>query len=117
MIPVIRAYAELRLINPRGSISAEAVTKYIEFEKTFPMTNCTGQELWNAIKKLVKDNHGTPPSKPTIYRWGQEIGVPMEKGDRIYTKGELRKWIGKLVGLSEFRLTVEFPGINKITAA
>lgn len=117
MIPVIRAYGELRLMNPKGLITAEAVTKYMEFEKCFPLVNCTGEDLWAAILKSVKDANDTPPSKNTIYRWGREIGVPITKSDRVYTKAELRKWIGKLVGLSEFRLIVRFPGIEKITAA
>ncbi len=97
VILLVRAYAQLKLLNPNRTIRLSDVQRYEFICSNLPQLSCNGAQLFEALQRLEPR-----PSKPTIYRWGQEIGVPFSV-DKIYTEFEIQQWVKKIASQTKFK--------------
>ncbi|NET62279.1 MAG: hypothetical protein F6K47_41090 [Symploca sp. SIO2E6] len=86
-LELVKAYAFMRSLYPKGAITKTKVMQYIAIKKHLPEFSCSGKELQEVLQCLIPS-----PSDATIYRWGKEIGCKFSVY-RIYNKDEINKWV------------------------
>jgi hypothetical protein len=96
-ILLVRAYAQLRLLNPNRIVRLEDVQRYEFICSNLPQLSCNGAQLFEALQRLEPK-----PSKATVYRWGQEIGVAFSV-NKVYTESELQQWVIKIASQTKFK--------------
>jgi hypothetical protein len=99
ILPIIRAYAQLRKLNPYRCVTLTDALTYHGVTASMPDVTCTGIDLWASLKRLEP-----APSDCIIYKWGKEIGVPMRKTSTDwYDPEQVNKWIIKVVSQTKFK--------------
>lgn len=106
-VEVVESHARLRLMFPRSRFGVVEAIAYSKFLQEFP-TSGSGADLAESIQRVFKDRKGRPPSMKTLYRWGNDIGIPLYK-HRFYTREEIAKWMGKVLTQRHFKSIHSLP--------
>jgi hypothetical protein len=95
----VRIYARLRAVNRGGGIKLIQARNYERLCAEF----CEGNQFHAGdLLKGIENNLNPKPHRSTIYRWGQQIGLPFRK-NRWYTAQEIKIWLRKIIGQSRFK--------------
>jgi hypothetical protein len=114
LVERVEAFGELRQLYPNVRLSVNELEQYLTLRKMFGFdrsgVEIDGRDLLASIKKIFVLRK---PTDRTIYRWGREIGVPID-AHCWYDAQDLRRWILKLLAVQgRYQINVDLPQYRK----